>query len=263
MKIGFIGAGNMGKAMIKGITTSGILKPEEIIASDAFAPSLESLKTTGVQTTSDNKSVAGAPYVVLSIKPQIYEKIIREIAPVIKPETVIITIAPGWTLEKLSLTFNKAAKIIRCMPNTPAMVSAGMTALCPNEHVSADETAYVASLFSGFGKCEVIPEKLMDVAGAVSGSSPAFAYMFIEALADGAVAEGMPREQAYKFAAQAVMGSAKMVLENNIHPGQLKDMVCSPGGTTIEGVQTLEQGAFRGNLMQAVRSCVAKSRQLS
>lgn len=263
MKIGFIGAGNMAKAMIKGIISSAVLKPAEIIASNPSLPALENLKNAGVQTTTDNQAAAAAPYVVLSVKPQIYEKVIREIAPVVKPETVIITIAPGWTLEKLSQTFNKNTKIIRCMPNTPATVSAGMTALSPNELVSADETAFVAQLFSGFGKCEVIPEKLMDVAGAVSGSSPAFVCMFIEALADGAVAEGMPREQAYKFAAQAVMGSAKMVLESGAHPGELKDMVCSPGGTTIEGVRILEQNSFRGSVMQTIRACVAKSKLLS
>lgn len=263
MQIGFIGAGNMGKAMIKGIISSGVLRPEDIIASNPSFSSLESLKNEGVQVCTDNKITAAAAYVVLSVKPQIYEKVIKEIAPVINPETVIITIAPGWTLEKLSKTFNKTTKIIRCMPNTPSMVSAGMTALSPNEQVSADETAFVVKLFSSFGKCEVIPEKLMDVAGAVSGSSPAFVYMFIEALADGAVAEGMPRKQAYQFAAQAVMGSAKMVLESDTHPGELKDMVCSPGGTTIEGVQVLQQNSFGGSVMQTIRACVAKSKLLS
>lgn len=263
MKLGFIGAGNMGKAMIKGIISAGILTADKIIASDTFASSLTELKQLGVQTTQDNCAAAQAEFVVLSVKPQIYEKVIREIASAIKPETVIITIAPGWTLEKLSRTFNKKVKIIRCMPNTPAMVSAGMTALCPDELVSDKETAYLAELFSGFGQCEVIPEKLMDVAGAVSGSSPAFVYMFIEALADGAVADGMPRDQAYKFASQSVLGSAKMVLESGLHPGKLKDMVCSPGGTTIEGIQALEHGALRGTVIQAVRTCIAKSRQLS
>ena len=148
------------------------------------------------------------------------------------------------------------------MPNTPAMVLEGMTAVCPNEFVTKDELDYVMKLLSSFGKCQVIKEYLIDAVIVASGSSPAFVYMFIEALADAAVIQGMPRDMAYKFAAQAVLGSAKMVLETGLHPGALKDMVCSPAGTTIEAVRVLEERGFRSSIIEAAVACAEKSKSM-
>lgn len=151
-------------------------------------------------------------------------------------------------------------KIVRTMPNTPALVGEGITGVCHNDLVTKEELEYVCHILNGFGKAEVVPERLMDVVVSVSGSSPAYVFMFIEAMADAAVADGMPRPQAYKFAAQAVLGSAKMVLETGKHPGELKDMVCSPGGTTIEAVRVLEQKGFRSAVFEAMKVCAEKSK---
>ena len=169
---------------------------------------------------------------------------------------------PIWTLEKLRKAFGKEIKIVRTMPNTPAMVLEGMTAACPNEYVNSDELQYICSLLESFGKCAVVKEYMIDAVIVSSGSSPAYVYMFIEAIADGAVIQGMPRDMAYKFAAQAVLGSAKMVLETGMHPGALKDMVCSPAGTTIEAVRMLEKGGFRSSIIEAMNACADRSKNM-
>ena len=264
MKLGFIGCGNMASAMMKGIIANGIIAAEDIIGADVFAPSREKAKETlGIAVTEDNREVATwAEIVVLSVKPQFYQDVIAGIKDCIKENQIIITLAPGKTLAWLEEQFGKTVKIIRTMPNTPAMVQEGMTAACPNDYVNQEELEMVCSILKGFGEVEVVPEKMIDAVVAVSGSSPAYVFMMIEAMADAAVAEGMPRNQAYKFAAKAVMGSAKMVLETGKHPGELKDMVCSPGGTTIEAVKVLEETGFRGALMDAMEVCAEKSRNL-
>lgn len=177
-------------------------------------------------------------------------------------DKIIITIAPGKTLSWLSEQFGKAVKIVRTMPNTPAMVGEGMTAACPNEHMTQEGIARVKEILESFSKVELVPEKLMDVVTAVSGSSPAYVYMFIEAMADAAVSGGMPRAQAYQFAAQAVLGSAKMVIDTGKHPGELKDMVCSPAGTTIGAVRTLEEKGFRSAVIEAMKVCEEISRSM-
>ena len=156
----------------------------------------------------------------------------------------------------------KEVKIVRTMPNTPAMVGEGMTAVCPNEHLTEDEIAYVKSLLESFSRAEIVPERMMDVVTAVSGSSPAYVFMLIEAMADAAVSGGMPRKQAYQFAAQALLGSAKMVLETGMHPGELKDMVCSPAGSTIEGVRILEQKGFRSAVFEALNGAAEKGKKM-
>lgn len=264
MKLGFIGCGNMAKAMMGGIISSNIIAAKEIIASDGYVAGLEKAKADmGINITTNNCEVAKASEViVLSVKPQYYETVIKEIASSINDNTIIVTIAPGQSLEKVKNLFGKAVKIVRTMPNTPALVGEGMTAVCPNELITKEELEYVCSILKGFGKAEIVEEKLMDAVVGVSGSSPAYVFMFIEALADAAVREGMPRNKAYNFAAQAVMGSAKMVLETGKHPGELKDMVCSPGGTTIEAVMTLEEKGMRSAVMEAVRVCTDKSRNM-
>ena len=264
MKLGFIGTGNMASAIMGGVIKKNIFPAEEIIGADLFAPGRERVKEQfGINVTDSNKEVIEkAEVVILSVKPQFYADVIAEIKDIVKPEQLIITIAPGKTLTWLADQFGKAVKITRTMPNTPAMVGEGMTAACPNEHMTEEEIEYVKTLLSSFSLVEIVPEKLMDTVTAVSGSSPAYVFMFIEAMADAAVLDGMPRAQAYKFAAQAVLGSAKMVLDTGKHPGELKDMVCSPAGTTIDAVRVLEECGFRGTIIDAVQTCVEKSRSL-
>lgn len=263
-KLGFIGTGNMAGAIMGGIIKEGIFKPEEIIGSDLLEAGREKAKNTyGICVTADNKEVAEkADIVFLSVKPQFYPAVIEEIKDLVKPEQLIITIAPGKTLLWLEEQFGRPLKIIRTMPNTPAMVSEGMTAVCANASVTEQELKRAVEILSAFGKVEIIPERLMDVVVAVSGSSPAYVFMFIEAMADAAVAGGMPRAQAYKFAAQAVYGSAKMVLETGKHPAELKDIVCSPAGTTIEAVRVLEKQGMRSAVMEAMKACMEVSRNL-
>jgi pyrroline-5-carboxylate reductase len=186
--------------------------------------------------------------------------VILEVKDEVKEGQIVVTIAPGKTLAWLGGLFGEDVKIVRCMPNTPALVGEGMTAATPNKNVSADELAAVLKILESFGKAEVISEHLMDAVVSVSGSSPAYVYMMIEAMADAAVADGMPRPQAYQFAAQAVLGSAKMVLETGKHPGELKDMVCSPGGTTIQAVRVLEKEGFRSSIMEAMKACTEKAK---
>ena len=262
MKIGFIGCGNMAKAMLKGIVSSKLIKKEEIIAADISMSMLEKVKEEmGINITNSNIEVAkGSQIIVLAVKPQYYSSVIKEIRDVINENTIVVSIAPGQTLEKLLKEFNKEVKIVRTMPNTPAMVLEGMTAACKNEFVTDEEMEYVCSLLNSFGKSADVQEYMMDAVVAVSGSSPAYVYMFIEALADGACRGGLPRDMAYKFAAQAVLGSAKMVLDTGAHPGALKDMVCSPGGTTIEAVAALESNGFRSAVIEAMKICEDKAK---
>lgn len=256
MKIGFIGTGNMAGAIISGLIRKEIFKPEEIIGSDISEQGRKKAKETyKINVTADNKEAASSEVLILSIKPQFYADTIKEIRDCITENQLVITIAPGKTLKWLSDQFGKDVKIIRTMPNTPAMVGSGMTAACPNEFVTEEELEYALKILSAFGKVEIIPERIMDAVVAVSGSSPAYVFMMIEAMADAAVLGGMPRVQAYRFAAQAVYGSAKMVLETGKHPGELKDMVCSPAGTTIEAVRVLEEKGFRSAIIEAMKAC--------
>lgn len=264
MKLGFIGTGNMASAIMGGIIGEKMISAEEIIGADLFAPGREKVKEQfGIQVTEKNQEVVEkAEVIILSVKPQFYEDVINQIKDCVKKEQIIITIAPGKTLAWLAEKFGKEVKIVRTMPNTPALVGEGMTAMCPNEHMEKEETEYVKRLLESFGRVEVVPERLMDVVVSVSGSSPAYVFMMIEAMADAAVSGGMPRAQAYQFAAQAVYGSAKMVLETGKHPGELKDMVCSPAGTTIEAVRTLEEMGFRSSIIEAMKVCEEVSRNL-
>lgn len=264
MKLGFVGTGNMASAIMGGIIDKKVIPAEEIIGSDLSAPGRERAKEQfGIQVTGSNQEVVEkAEVVILAVKPQFYEDVITEIRDSVREDQIIITIAPGKTLAWLSEKFGKTVKIVRTMPNTPAMVGEGMTAACPNKHMTEEETDYVKTLLESFSRVEIVPERLMDVVVSVSGSSPAYVFVLIEAMADAAVSGGMPRAQAYQFAAQAVLGSAKMVLETGRHPGELKDMVCSPAGTTIEAVRTLEERGFRSAVIEAMKVCEEISRSL-
>lgn len=264
MKLGFIGTGNMASAIMGGIINNQLIPADEIIGADLLKAGREKVRSQfGIHVTENNKEVVEKTDVfVLSVKPQFYETVISEIKDVVREDQIIITIAPGKTLAWLREKFGKDVKIVRCMPNTPALVGAGMTAACPNDQMTEDEIAYVKTLLESFSRVEFVPERLMDVVVSTSGSSPAYVFMMIEAMADAAVSGGMPRAQAYQFAAQAVMGSAKMVLETGRHPGDLKDMVCSPAGTTIEAVRTLEERGFRSAIIEAMKVCEEVSRSL-
>ncbi|CBK74992.1 pyrroline-5-carboxylate reductase [Butyrivibrio fibrisolvens 16/4] len=234
------------------------------MASDIFQATLDDLSSEfGVNTSISNRDVVEfSDIIIIAVKPQYLADAIGGIRDMDYTDKVVVSIAAGQSLSHLRELFGKDLKLIRVMPNTPALVGEAMSALSPNELVTEEDTEIVVELFESFGKAEIVPEKLQDAVVGISGSSPAYVYMFIEALADGAVAEGMPRAQAYKFAAQAVLGSAKMVLETGEHPGVLKDNVCSPGGTTIEAVAALEALGFRNAVIEAERVCIEKSREL-
>lgn len=264
MKMGFIGSGNMGGAIIGGIVNGKIANPSDIIVSDKNEAALVKINSEyGVNTTTDNKTVAKeADVLFLCVKPQFLYLVIDEIKDSISENTVIVSIVAGQSIEAITSAFGKKIKLIRVMPNTPALVGEGMAALTINENVSKEEADIVLNVFNSFGKGEIVPENLMDAVTAVSGSSPAYVFMMIEAMADAAVIGGMPRSQAYTFAAQAVMGSARMVLETGKHPGELKDMVCSPAGTTIDAVASLEKNGFRSSMIEAMVSCMNKSKEL-
>ncbi|MDD2980096.1 MAG: pyrroline-5-carboxylate reductase [Hespellia sp.] len=262
MKIGFIGCGNMAKAMIGGVLGKQVVSPEDIMGSTSHQDSLNQVMGEfGIQGTLDNGEVAKfADILVLAVKPYLYESVIKSIASAVTENKIVISIAPGKTLEWLEEQFGKPVKLVRTMPNTPALVGEGMTGVCYNSYLSESELADTCRIFEGFGKYELVEEKMMDAVVSVSGSSPAYVFLFIEAMADAAVADGMPRAKAYKFAAQAVLGSAKMVLETGKHPGELKDMVCSPGGTTIEAVRVLEACGMRSAVIEAMKACTEKAK---
>lgn len=264
MVLGFIGCGNMASAMIQGIINKGVVEKETIIVSEVSKEMLaRAEELLGVTGTLDNcEVVRKSDIVILAVKPQYYETVIAGIKEEIRKDQILVTIAPGKTLKWVEDEIGKPAKIIRTMPNTPALVQEGMTGVCCNAQVAKEELGQVCDILESFGKIDIVEERLMDVVTAVSGSSPAYVFMFVEAMADAAVSDGMPRAQAYRFAAQAVLGSAKMVLESGKHPGELKDMVCSPGGTTIEAVRVLEDKGLRSAVIEGTKACVRKSKSL-
>jgi pyrroline-5-carboxylate reductase len=265
MKIGFIGLGNMAKAIIGGILQQNQVERGEIIGSDLSQEAELTVKEKyGICVCQDNKQVAAeADILFLAVKPQMMGEVIQEIRTTVKAEGIVVSIAAGKTLGFLQGAFGRDdVKLVRCMPNTPAMVGEGMTGVCGGTNVTQEDMEIVLGLLQAFGKASVVPERLMDAVVGISGSAPAYVFIFIEAMADEAVAAGMPRQQAYQFAAQAVLGSAKMVLETGKHPGELKDMVCSPGGTTIAAVKVLEEKGFRGVVIDAVEACIEKSKVL-
>jgi pyrroline-5-carboxylate reductase len=263
--IGFIGCGNMAQAIIGGILQSQLVSSSQIVTSAKTVSTVSKVEETfGIRATTDNCSVArDADIIFLSIKPNHYLEVIQEIKEAVKEEAVIVTIAAGVTLDWMLEQFQKQVKVVRTMPNTPSLVGEGMTAFCVNQYVEETDLHTTIEILESFGKSQLVEESLMDAIPAVSGSSPAYVFMFIEALADGAVLQGVPREDAYTLAAQAVLGAAKMVLETEEHPGVLKDGVCSPGGATIEAVSSLEKNQFRGAVLKAMEECTKKTKQLA
>ena len=265
MKVGFIGGGNMASAMIGGMIQKGVVSADDILVSVRTEKSVERLTNQfGVQATTENEAiVAGSDLVFLAVKPNQIKNIINLVKNFISPEKIIVSILPGKSLQWLGTEIGKPTKLIRTMPNTPALVNCGMSSLSPNKNIEKNDIDAVKTIFDSFGKSEIVDESLIDVVIGASGSSPAYAFMFIEAMADCAVSYGMKREMAYEFCAQAVMGAAKMVLETKKHPGELKDMVCSPGGTTIEAVKTLENEGMRSAVINGMTDCIEKSIKMS
>lgn len=263
-RVGFIGFGNMGTALAKGAIRSGFLNPEQIYASNRNQETLKESSDELKINMSDNITVAReCDIIILGVKPYLVTAIIDQIKDEMKPNQLFVCMAAGINIEKMESQFNRpGVKIIRILPNMPALVGAGMTAISINDNVSKKETDFIVEFCNSFGIADVIPESLMDVASAVGASSPAFSYMFMESLADGAVLKGLDRKRAYKYAAQAVLGAAKMVLESGEHPGQLKDRVCSPGGTTIEGVLVLEEQGMRSAVINAMDKTTTKASKL-
>lgn len=264
MKVGFIGNGNMGGALLGGMMKHGYLTGDQVWVSSLNQHELDMTKERyGANVTMENAQVAKeVDLLFLAVKPQFYQQVIDDIKDVVDDEMAIVTMAPGWTLERIAGAFGKKLQIVRTMPNTPALVGEGNIVVSPGSFVTKERLDQVMKGLACCGKATIIPEYLQDAAVAVSGSSPAYVFMMIEAMADAAVADGMPRKQAYEFAAQAVYGSAKMVLETGKHPGELKDMVCSPAGTTIEAVRVLERTGFRSSIMEGMKACTDKIKGL-
>ena len=262
--VGFVGYGNMGYAMVDSIIREKVVPIENIIVSKKTISEEDIARNkNNIKITTDNIEVAkSADILVLAVKPNVFGKILKEIKNSIKKDAIVISIAAGITLSSIKGNFGESIKIVRAMPNTPALVGEGMTGYTLGSKLTDEELNWVEEIFNSFGRSQLVDESLLDGVTGIAGSSPAYVYMMIEALADGGVREGIPRSQAYTFAAQAVLGAAKMVLETGCNPAELKDKVCSPGGTTIEAVASLEKNGFRSAVIEAVRVCAEKSKEL-
>lgn len=262
-KIGIIGIGNMGSAILKGLL--GVYDKGDIIFTALNKVKCARIaQETGVSFTDSNVSCASqAKYLILAVKPHNFDQVIGEVKGTLTREQVVISIAPGFTIGQLEEKLGGGIRVVRAMPNTPALVGEGMTGICYDPAAfSEEEKESVASIFESFGKMRIVEERLINAVVCASGSSPAYVYLFIEALADSAVKYGLPRDVAYEMAAQAVLGSAKMVLETGEHPGVLKDRVCSPGGTTIAGISALEEAGFRSAVIKANDACYQKCQEI-
>ena len=263
MKLGFIGCGNMAMAIIGGIVSSKKIAAEDIIVSNPTNEKLLKIQNDfKVNITNDNLKVIDVDYLFLCVKPNIVDEVLREIKPMLNEKVVVISIAAGIKISQIENSLKGNFKVIRLMPNTPALVNASMTSLTVNVNVSEVEKKAVWDLLTSIGKVVEVSEDLIDAIIAIAGSAPAYIYMMIESMADAGVSYGLKRDVAYMLAAQTVMGSGKMVLETKMHPASLKDMVTSPKGTTIEAVKKLEETGFRSAIIQAMDACYNKSKSL-
>lgn len=264
LTIGFLGAGKMAAALARGFVRAGLLTARQVIASDpSEAARAAFAKEVGAKTTASNPEVAKfADVLVLAVKPDQVSTVLADVRDHFTAKHCLISIAAGMPLAKLEAGLGAGARLIRVMPNTPALVGASATAFALGKSARPEDGELAQKLFSAIGLAFQVKEALLDAVTGLSGSGPAYVCLFIEGLSDGGVAAGLPREVATRLAAQTVLGSAKMVLETGLHPGVLKDMVTSPGGTTIEGLHELEKGKVRGALISAVRAAAEKSRKL-
>ncbi|MBS1118940.1 MAG: pyrroline-5-carboxylate reductase [Deltaproteobacteria bacterium] len=262
--IGFVGAGNMAEALIRGLVRGGHVTPDRIIASGPRRERLDKLRATyGITVTTDNRELARtANLCVLSVKPQILDKVLGEIGDQLRPGTLVISIAAGVDTATIEAAVADGVRVIRAMPNTPALVGAGATAIAAGLHASEADLATARAVFDAVGITVTLDEGHLDAVTGLSGSGPAYIFLILEALSDAGVKVGLSRRNAQLLAAQTVMGSAKMLLETDEHVGRLKDMVTSPGGTAIAGLHTLEEGGLRTTLINAVETATKRAREL-
>ncbi len=262
--IGFLGTGNMAEALIKGLTSAQVVDPAKIYGSDPRRERCEELtQRFGIHTTTSNAEVVKhSEIVVLSVKPQIVPLVLDEVAGSLKPNTLVISIAAGTPVSAIERRLPKGTRVVRTMPNTPALVGAGATAIAGGGHATAEDLETAKHIFNAVGKTVILDEEQLDAVTGLSGSGPAYVFLIIEALSDAGVKMGLSRYNALMLSAQTVLGSAKLLIETNEHPGRLKDMVTSPGGTAIEGIATLEAGGLRTTLINAVEAATRRSREL-
>jgi pyrroline-5-carboxylate reductase len=263
-RLALVGAGNMGEALIRGLLRSQAISPDRVIASDPRSELQTQLGNTyGINVTADNlAAVRHADVILLAVKPQIIDRVLTEIAGAVRPTALVISIAAGIPTTNIEGRLAAGARVCRAMPNTPALVDAGATAIAAGAHAGPEDLAQARAIFEAVGKVIEVEESLLDAVTGLSGSGPAYVFMIIEALSDAGVRVGLPRYQAQALAAQTVLGSAKLLLETGEHPGVLKDKVTSPGGTAIAGLHTLEEGGLRTTLINAVVAATARSREL-
>lgn len=264
IKIGFIGTGNMGAAMIVSIAKSPALPVERIYIYDVDTEKMNVLKNdTGAEILNSGAEVVEkSDVIIIAVKPNMIKTVLEACIDKFDDKKILVSIAVGIPIKLYKDIIGKDRKVIRTMPNTPAQVGEGMTLISYDNYIKEEDIKVVRPLFETLGKVEILDEKLMSEVTALTGSSPAYVFMFIEAMADAAVLSGIPRGMAYKLAAQAVLGSAKMVLETGKHPGELKDQVCSPAGTTIEAVSALEKNGFRYSIIEAMNECTKRAKEI-
>jgi len=262
--IGFLGAGQMASALAAAWAKAGLLDPGKSIAADPVPAAREKFTAfAGIRTTASNREVAdGCDTLVLAVKPQVMAAVLAEVQPGISPKHLVVSIAAGVTLKTLGQLLGEATRLVRVMPNTPCLVGASASAYSAGATATAADVELAGRLFGAVGKAFALPEHLLDAVTGLSGSGPAFVYVMIEAMADGGVKAGLPRDVALALAAQTVLGSAKMVLETGLHPAALKDAVASPGGTTIAGLHALERGGLRAALIEAVDAAAKRAQEL-
>ncbi|HET6610996.1 MAG TPA: pyrroline-5-carboxylate reductase [Kofleriaceae bacterium] len=264
MDIAFLGAGNMAEALIRGLVKSPEITPDQVTASAPRAERRATLtETYGIATTADNNELCrAADVVVIAVKPQILDRVLGQVAGDIKSSALVVSVAAGIPTAAIERRLGDGARVVRAMPNTPALVGAGATAICRGRHATDDDMAVAKSLFDAVGMTVTVDESQLDAVTGLSGSGPAYIFLILEALADAGVKVGLSRRDGQLLAAQTVMGSAKLLLDTNEHPGKLKDMVTSPGGTAIVGLHTLEAGGLRTTLINAVEAATLRARQL-
>jgi pyrroline-5-carboxylate reductase len=264
MRIGFIGAGNMAEALMKGIISAGIATREEVTAGEVVKERREYIaRTLKVKVTSDNVEVARSAHILLlAVKPQQMGTVLEELKPYLSPEHLIISIAAGIKISYIESRLNAGVRVVRVMPNQPCLVGASASAFALSKFAKAEDRDFVLRVLQSVGMALPVDEKLLDAVTGLSGSGPAFVYLVIESMADGGVLSGLPRDVALKLAAQTVFGAAKTVLDTGIHPAAGKDMVASPAGTTIEGLRVLEEAGVRGAFIDAVEAAAKRSTEL-
>lgn len=261
-KVGIIGCGNMGGAILYGALESGILSKDDVYVYDINPAMMGKASGWGVHLSRNDEDVCqNADLILLAVKPQNAAEALAQCKKALEGKA-LMSIVAGVTVSRLQAMIDGTPRILRIMPNTPAMVFEGAFALCSDNDFTNEELEAAKSLYSSIGIVELVPEHLIDAVCGLSGGGPAYVSMFIEAMADGGVKQGLPRKTAYRLAAQTCLGTAKMILEMNIHPGELKDMVTSPGGTTIEGCEALEKGGMRAAVMECINAGAEKSKQL-